>query len=90
MLAQNLSTKSDMHGDSSIADQQRSQKQDRKMPYLVAHVQRAHQLKERDLEGEVERGDEGSRAVGPPEPSRVLAQMITGLPEAPGQHPHLV
>mmetsp|Transcript_23162 Transcript_23162/g.58028 ORF Transcript_23162/g.58028 Transcript_23162/m.58028 type:complete len:219 (-) Transcript_23162:804-1460(-) len=42
----------------------------------VAHVESSHQLQDGDLEGEVERRDDGNRTVRPPVPLRCLPGVV--------------
>ena len=44
---------------------------------LVAHEQGSHELKGRNLQGEVERGDEAHRAEGPSVAIALLPWMVT-------------
>lgn len=44
---------------------------------LVAHEQGSHDLKGGDLKGEVEGGDEGHGAEGPPVAVALLTGMVT-------------
>ena len=56
---------------------------------LVAHEQRPHQLQRRDLQREVERGDERDGAKGPAVAHARLAGMVAGHAEAAGEEAHL-
>lgn len=57
--------------------------------WLVAHVQRAHELKGRDLKREVEGSDDGHRAIWPAMASGVLACMVARVCEATCEEAHL-
>mmetsp|Transcript_26028 Transcript_26028/g.58646 ORF Transcript_26028/g.58646 Transcript_26028/m.58646 type:complete len:254 (-) Transcript_26028:59-820(-) len=57
---------------------------------LVSHEQRAHQLQDGYLEGEVERRDDRHRAERPPVPVAKLTVVIARDAERPRQEPHVV
>lgn len=58
--------------------------------WLVAHVQRAHELQCRDLQREVERRDDGDGAIGPAQPVAGLAHVIPRVAEATCEKAYLV
>lgn len=57
---------------------------------LVAHVQSPHELQDRNLQREVEGGDNGDRPKGPAHTVAHLADVIAGDGKAPGQEADLV
>mmetsp|Transcript_19120 Transcript_19120/g.34595 ORF Transcript_19120/g.34595 Transcript_19120/m.34595 type:complete len:318 (-) Transcript_19120:388-1341(-) len=57
---------------------------------LVAHEEGAHGLERGDFEGEVEGGDQGDWAIGPPVARGHLAGVVSGIRKSTGQKTDLV
>mmetsp|Transcript_2466 Transcript_2466/g.7399 ORF Transcript_2466/g.7399 Transcript_2466/m.7399 type:complete len:215 (-) Transcript_2466:310-954(-) len=57
---------------------------------LVAHVQGAHQLQGRNLQWEVERGDQPHRPEGPPVAVALLSRVVPRHTEGARQEAHLI
>mmetsp|Transcript_4417 Transcript_4417/g.16875 ORF Transcript_4417/g.16875 Transcript_4417/m.16875 type:complete len:230 (-) Transcript_4417:247-936(-) len=57
---------------------------------LVPHEKRAHELQHGNLQGKVERRDDGNRSVRPSQPVRRLAEMVSGNGKSSRQKTYVV